>query len=141
MKENKTAPTDLSVADYLNAIPDEPLRQDCLALDQIMREVTGCEACMWGESIVGYGTYHYKYASGRQGDSPLTGFAARKQSLTIYITSGFVLFPDLLAKLGKFTHAKSCLYIKHLSDVNSVVLRELISRSVEHMRETASPQY
>jgi hypothetical protein len=91
---------------------------------------------MWGSSIVGFGSYHYKYASGREGDAPLTGFSPRKQALTIYVTSGFEHYPDLMAKLGKHTTGSSCLYVKRLSDIDLGVLRELVAKSVEHMKRT-----
>ena len=100
-----------------------------------MEEVTGEKAVMWGDSIVGFGTYHYVYASGREGDWPVTGFAPRKQALTLYIMSGFDQYDELLARLGKHSTGKSCLYIKRLSDVDVDVLRELVAESVAHMGE------
>ncbi|NLD71450.1 MAG: DUF1801 domain-containing protein [Chloroflexi bacterium] len=91
---------------------------------------------MWGDSIVGFGTYHYRYASGREGDWPLTGLAARKQAITLYITSGFEQYEELLVRLGKVKTGVSCLYIQRLSDVDPDALRALVRRSVEHMRTT-----
>lgn len=91
---------------------------------------------MWGTSIVGFGSYHYKYDSGREGDMPVTGFAPRKQSLTLYIMPGFDAYEDLLSKLGKHKTGKSCLYINKLADVDMDVLRELVKQSVEAMKET-----
>lgn len=91
---------------------------------------------MWGDSIVGFGHYHYKYASGREGDWMLTGFAPRKRNLTLYIMSGFEEYDDLMQKLGKHSTGKSCLYINKLEDIDLDVLRELVGRSVQHMRET-----
>ncbi|MBK7218464.1 MAG: DUF1801 domain-containing protein [Candidatus Promineofilum sp.] len=134
MAENKTKPTDASVEEFLNAVPDERKRADSFRLVEIMREITGEEPVMWGDSIVGFGSYHYKYASGREGDQGLTGFSPRKASLTIYITPGFDRYGDLLGRLGKFTTSKVCLYVKRLSDVDEAVLRELIRDSVEVMR-------
>ena len=134
MAENKTKPTDASVEEFLNAVPDERKRADSFRLVEIMREITGEEPVMWGDSIVGFGSYHYKYASGREGDAPLIGFSPRKASLTIYITPGFDRYGDLLGRLGKFTTSKVCLYVKRLSDVDEAVLRELIRDSVEVMR-------
>ncbi len=134
MAENKTKPTDASVEAFLNAVPDERKRADSFRLVEIMREETGEEPVMWGDSIVGFGNYHYKYASGREGDQGLTGFSPRKGSLTIYISPGFERYDDLLGRLGKFTTSKVCLYVKRLADVDEAVLRELIRDSVEVMR-------
>lgn len=102
----------------------------------MMRKATGNRAVMWGASIVGYGRYHYKYASGREGDSLLAGFSPRKQALTIYIMAGFASFDPLMKKLGKYKTGKSCLYIKRLSDVDEKVLERLIIASTKHMRKT-----
>ena len=130
MAQNKTRPTDESVVAFLEGVADEKKRQDSFEVLALMREVTGMEPRMWGGSIVGFGTYHYKYATGREGDMPLTGFSPRKQSLTLYIMSGFSLYDDLLGKLGKFKTGKSCLYIKRLADVDLDTLRQLIAQSV-----------
>jgi len=100
-----------------------------------MREVTGCEPKMWGPSIVGFGRYHYKYESGREGDWPLTGFSPRKQALTVYIMAGFRRYEELLDRLGKHKTGKSCLYLKRLEDVDLEVLRELVHESVEQVAE------
>ena len=133
MAELKTKPNNQSVEGFLNQVPDEKKRQDSFAILELMKQVTGNEPIMWGDSIVGFGTYKYKYASGREGEWPVTGFSPRKQNLTLYITSGFDEYDDLLIKLGKHSTGKSCLYIKKLEDVDQEVLRELISKSVEHM--------
>ena len=101
----------------------------------MMRKATGKRAKMWGSSIVGYGTYHYKYESGREGDFMVTGFSPRKQALTVYVMPGFSHFDKLMAKLGKYKTGKSCLYIKRLSDVDEKVLERLIDSSVKHMRK------
>jgi hypothetical protein len=101
---------------------------------ELMREVTGEEPTMWGSSIVGFGSYHYKYASGREGDSCLTGFSPRKQNLVLYIMGGFEQYDALMAKLGKHTTGSACLYIKRLSDLDLGVLRELVAESVDHMK-------
>lgn len=135
MAAPKTVPTNASVEEYLNGVSPETKRQDSFALLQLMEEVTGEEAIMWGSSIVGFGSYHYTYASGRQGDWMVTGFAPRKQALTVYIMPGFDKYDELLAKLGKHSTGKSCLYIKRLSDVDLDVLRELVAQSVAHMSE------
>ena len=97
MSEMKTKRTDASVEEYLASIPDERKREDSRAIVAMMREVTGEEPAMWGDSIVGFGTYHYRYATGREGDWPLTGLAARKQAITVYVTSGFDRYQELLA--------------------------------------------
>ncbi len=138
MAELKTRENDGDVLAFLNAVPDESKRVDAQRVMAIMREVTGEEPRLWGDNIVGYGHYHYKYASGREGDWFLTGFSPRKANLTLYITSGFEQFEDLRARLGKHTVGKSCLYVKRLSDLDEATLRELIGRSVEHMRATNS---
>jgi hypothetical protein len=136
MAENKTKATDADVYEFINNVPDERKRQDSFALLELMREVTGEEPKMWGSSIVGFGSYHYKYASGHEGDASLTGFSSRKQNLTIYITSGFDQYADLMQKIGKHTTGKSCLYVKRLSDIDLEVLRELVQKSVDHMKRT-----
>jgi hypothetical protein len=131
MAELKTKKTQASVAAFLNAIDDDQKRRDSKAVAKIMKEITGKSPKMWGTSIVGYGSYHYKYASGQEGDWPLTGFSPRKQALTLYIMSGFKEYKPLLKKLGKHKTGKACLYIKKLEDVDEKVLRELIKRSVK----------
>jgi hypothetical protein len=135
MAENKTRPTEADVLGFINSVDDERKRQDSLTVLALMREVTGEEPKMWGGSIVGFGSYHYKYASGREGDAPITGFSPRKQALTLYIMGGFEQYDDLLAKLGKHTTGSSCLYVKRLSDVDLDVLRELVTKSVDHMKQ------
>ena len=99
-----------------------------------MEEITGEPAKIWGASIVGFGSYHYVYASGKEGDWMVTGFSPRKQAITLYIMAGFDRYDELMAQLGKFTTVKSCLYLKRLADVNESVLRELITASCDHMK-------
>ena len=135
MAELKTQQNDASVTDFINGV-DEKRRDDCFALLDLMEEVTGAPATMWGSAIVGFGNYHYTYASGREGDWPVVGFSPRKQNLTLYIMAGFDRYEELLAKLGKHSTGKSCLYIKRLSDVDRDVLRELVQASVAHMQAT-----
>lgn len=135
MASNKTVPNDSSVEDFLQGV-DEKRRDDCYAILNLMQEVTGEKPVMWGTSIVGFGSYHYKYESGREGDMILTGFSPRKQNLTLYIVSGFEQYEALLAKLGKFKIGKSCLYIKKMADVDTDALRELVRQSVEHVVRT-----
>ncbi len=132
MAENKTRPTRQSVAAFLKALPDEARRADCRTLAAMMREVTGAEGRMWGPAIVGFGDYRYKYASGRQGDWFLAGFSPRKNDLTIYVMSGLGEYGEQLARLGKHKAAKSCLYVKRLSDINLDVLRDIVEDSVRH---------
>ncbi len=138
MSELKTQKNDASVTAFLNTIEDEKKRADSFALLKLFEEVTGEPATMWGPSIVGFGSYHYKGASGREGDWMLTGFSPRKQNLTLYIMAGFDRYDELMARLGKHSTGKSCLYIKRLEDVDQAVLRELISQSAEHMRKTSA---
>ncbi len=135
MAENKTIPNKSSVTAFINGIEDEQKRRDARKLAAMMREATGARARMWGPSIVGFGQYHYQYASGREGDSMITGFSPRKQAMTLYVIPGFQHFGTLMAKLGKYKTGKSCLYIKRLSDVDEKVLKRLIERSVQYMRE------
>jgi hypothetical protein len=138
MAEAKTKPNDQSVEGFINKVSDEKKRQDSFAILELMKQVTGKEPIMWGDSIVGFGTYKYKYASGREGEWMVTGFSPRKQNLTLYIMSGFDEYEELLENLGKHTTGKSCLYIKKLEEVDQDVLRELVSKSVAHM-EASNP--
>jgi hypothetical protein len=129
---NKTTLTDASVEEYIANIPDVARRADCEALAALMSAVTRKPPKMWGSSIVGFGQYHYKYDSGREGDMCLAGFSSRKADLTIYVfTSGQ---EALLAKLGKHKASKACVYLKHLSDVNPAVLKKLIAASVAEVK-------
>lgn len=138
MAELKTKQHEASVEDFLNRIPDEQKRQDCFALQELMQQITGMEPKMWGDSIVGFGTYHYKYATGREGDWFIAGFSPRKQNVTLYIMAGFDQYDKLLQRLGKHKTGKSCLYIKQLADIDIVTLRELIQQSVHHMNQSNS---
>jgi len=135
--ELKTKKTEANVEDFLNAVKDEETRADCFEIAKIMQRATKSEPKMWGPSIVGFGSYRYKYASGREGDWMLTGFSPRKQNLTLYIMAGFDRYDELLKKLGKFSTGKSCLYIKRLADVDKKVLKELVAESVKAMRNSA----
>ncbi|MEZ4767902.1 MAG: DUF1801 domain-containing protein [Caldilineales bacterium] len=136
MAELKTQKNDASVDAFLNSVENDRKREDSFALLEMMKEVTGEEPKMWGDSIVGFGEYHYTYASGREGNWFVTGFAPRKQNLTLYIMAGFDEYDALLDRLGKHSTGKSCLYIKRLEDVDKTALRELIAASVQHMAET-----
>ena len=130
MAELKTKPTGASVADFIAGVADEQRRKDSETMVALMHEVTGQPPEMWGDSIVGFGRYHYRYQSGRTGEWMVTAFSPRKDSLTLYIMSGFDELADLMARLGKYKTGKGCLYIKRLSDVDMGVLRELVERSV-----------
>ena len=130
MAENKTKPTKVSVTAFIDALTDETRRADAKALIQLMQGATGEKPKMWGPSIVGFGSYHYKYESGREGDMPLAGFSPRKAATVIYGMTGFDGSEALRAKLGKHTTGGSCLYIKRLADVDEKVLAALVSRSV-----------
>ncbi len=136
MAELKTKPTDISVADYLNAIESEQVRQDCWTIIGFMQDATKAEPRMWGSSIVGFGTYHYVYASGREGDWMLIGLSPRKQNITLYLMGGFEQQDKLLASLGKYTRGKGCIYIKRLSDIDLPTLEKLIQESVNRLTNT-----
>lgn len=135
MAELKTKPTEASVKEFLNQIPDKERRDDCFAIAKMMEEATGAKAKMWGPSIVGFGSFHYKYDSGREGDWPLTGFSPRKNDLTLYLMMGFEQHRELMQQLGKHKTSKSCLYIKRLSDIHVPTLKKLIKASLRQLRE------
>lgn len=135
MAKLKTSPNDQSVKDFIDKITDEKKRQDCWTILKIMEEASGEEARMWGDSIVGFGSYHYKYASGRQGDWFLTGFSPRRRDLTLYIMTGFDGYADLLEDLGNYRTGVSCLYIKRLDEINLTLLKQLVARSMLHMKQ------
>ena len=136
MAELKTKPTKQSVKDFVDAIQDEQQKKDCRTVSRIMKRVTRANPKIWGSGIVGFGSYHYKYASGREGDWFLAGFAPRKQNLTLYIMSGFKKYSALLKKLGKHKIGGSCLYVKRLDDVDMDVLTQLIEESVADVRKS-----
>jgi len=133
MAKLKTQRTAASVPAFLKSIADDDRRKDCQTLVRVMKRAVGAEPKMWGPSIVGFGHYHYKYASGRENDWFLAGFSPRKQDLTLYIMAGFDRYDALMTKLGKHKTGKSCLYVKRLADIDVAVLEELISASVKHM--------
>lgn len=139
MAEPKTKLTKASVAKFLNAIPDERKRQDCWAIVEIMQAATKAEPRMWGSNIVGFGTYHYSYASGQEADWPIVGFSPRKQNITLYLSSGFEQYDELLSKLGKHSCGKVCIYIKRLSDIHVPTLKKLVNASVKHVIKTHPP--
>ena len=134
MAELKTKPNRKSVKKFLDGVENEGRREDAWKVLALMEEVTGEKPAMWGDSIVGFGKYRYRYASGREGEWHLTGFSPRKANLTLYIMSGFTRFDELLGQLGKHKLGKSCLYLKRLDDVDMGVLRELVEASVDHVK-------
>ncbi len=135
MAELKTKKNEASVTKFLDSVKDEKKRQDSYAILKLMKQITKADPKMWGTSIIGFGSYHYKYASGREGDWFVTGFSPRKQSLTLYLMSGFSRFPDLLKKLGKFKTSKGCLYINKIEDIDIKILKELIKQSVGYLKK------
>lgn len=135
MTENKTKPAKLSVTTFVNGIEDKQQRADVKKVATMMQKATGSRAKMWGSNIVGYGEYHYKYESGREGDAMLIGYSPRKQALSIYVMPGFSTFTALLKKLGKHKIGSSCLYVKRLSDIDEEVLQKIIDSSVKIMRK------
>jgi hypothetical protein len=134
-KETKTKPTEITVESFLNAVDDEKKRKDGFALLDIMKEATGFEAKMWGPSIVGYGSYHYKYASGHEGDACIVGFSPRKAAISLYLP-GAVQEGTHINDLGKYKASKGCIYVKKLEDINVDVLKKLITESIVHNRKT-----
>jgi hypothetical protein len=136
MADLKTAPTKASVRAFLATVDGPQRRKDCDVLLRMMKRITRANPVMWGPSIVGFGRYRYRYASGREGDWFLTGFSPRKQALTVYIMAGFKRHAALMKQLGRHSTGSSCLYIKRLEDVDVGVLEELIRESVRHLEAT-----
>lgn len=132
---NKTVPEDAGVEAFIESIEDSDRRADCVRIARIMAQATGSPATMWGASMVGFGSYHYRYASGREGDWFLTGFAPRKSNISLYLMAGFYRFDSLMRDLGKYKTGKSCLYVKQLADIDEAVLVELVTESVAWVRE------
>jgi hypothetical protein len=139
MAELKTRVNDASVDAFLDAIPNDEVRKDCRAIADLMRKVAGAEPRMWGASIVGFGSYHYKYASGREGDWMLTAFSPRKNNITLYVMPGFEGYDELMKKLGTYSCGKSCIYIKRLSDLHRPTLKKLVTASVKHLKRISAP--
>jgi len=135
---NKTTENELSVADFLNGVADETKRSDCFKIVELMEQQTGLPAKMWGPAIVGFGSYHYRYESGREGDAPMVGFSPRANAITLYLATGYAGHQELLAKLGKHTTSKACIYVKKLADVDLEVLKTMVGESVKYMREKYS---
>ena len=139
--ELKTQRNSSSVKAFLDSVSDERKRKDARAVSALMQDVTGEKPAMWGTSIVGFGSYHYKGASGREGDWMLTGFSPRKDSLTLYLMSGFQQHSELLAKLGKHKTSMGCLYIKSLEDVHLPTLKKLVRQSVKQLKEIEKEKF
>ncbi len=135
MAENKTKPTKQSVTAFLKSVAHDKRREDGKAVLELMRRITGWKPRMWGPSLIGFGHYHYKYDSGHEGDSFVTGFSPRKAALSVYIMPGFSRYGDLMSKLGKYKTGRSCLYINRLEDVDRKVLEKLIRLSVKDMKK------
>ena len=136
MAELKTKQTKASVKDFLNEVTDEERRKDCFAVAKLMEEITGEKPKMWGPSIVGFGIYHYKYASGNEGDWPIAAFSPRKRDLTLYLMPGYQLrHAELMKQLGNHSTGKSCLYIKRLSDIHMPTLKKLIKESLKDTKK------
>ncbi|NOT06478.1 MAG: DUF1801 domain-containing protein [Anaerolineales bacterium] len=136
MAELKTKLNDASVEDFLNKVEDDQKRKDCFEIVEMMKQVTKKEPKMWGTAIIGFGSYHYKYESGREGDMPIIAFSPRKQNLTLYVGLGDNSENPLLEKLGKFTTGKGCLYIKRLADVDRKALQKLIEGSFKKAHQS-----
>jgi hypothetical protein len=140
MPEPKTKPTEASVESFLNGVADEKRRADAWQILEIMKEITGLSPRMWGPTMVGFGEYHYRYASGHEGDTFLTGFSPRKDALALYFLAGLqARFGEELKKLGKAKASKGCLYIKKMADVDLAVLREMIRATVAQLTAPAEP--
>jgi hypothetical protein len=136
MAENKTKPTKSSVTAFLNKIKERQLREDCFAIMEMMRRVSKCDPVMWGSAIVGFGTYHYVYESGREGDMILIGFSPRKKNISIYLMGGLKKVEGELAGLGKYKTGKGCLYINSLGDVNTAVLKRIFGPAFKEAKRT-----
>ena len=135
MAKNKTTETQSSVVDFINTVNDEVKRNDSFDLIKIMQKITGSEAKMWGPSIIGFGSYHYKYASGHEGDAPLAGFSPRKAAISLYLHLTEENREELLHKLGNFKSSKGCIYIKKIADIDIEVLKKMVSLSVENLNQ------
>jgi hypothetical protein len=135
MAENKTRPTEVSVDSFLDHVPDPQRREDAKALREMMERISGFEAKMWGPTIVGFGSYHYRYASGHGGSMARIGFSPRGRELVLYLFGGFPRHRELMERLGKYRTGKACLYARRLGDLDADVLEDLIGESLAYMRE------
>lgn len=134
MAKNKTAETAASVTDFIKKVPNETKREDSNELIKLMSKETGCKPKMWGPGIIGFDTYHYKYESGHEGDAPIIAFSPRSTAIVLYMATDFKKKDELLKKFGKYKIGKACIYIKKLEDIDRDVLKEMISKSVSHMK-------
>ena len=135
MAENKTQPTDESVTAFLNKIPETRLREDCFAILEMMESVSKTKPVMWGSSIIGFGSYHYVYESGREGDMLILGFSPRKQNITVYLKRGVDAVKDELSELGKYKTGKGCLYIKQFKEIQPVVFRKMLLKAYHSAKQ------
>ena len=135
MAKNKTTETQNSVIDFINTVEDLTKRNDSFELVKLMQEQTGYEPKMWGPAIIGFGSYHYKYASGHEGDAPLVGFSPRKDAVSLYLYSSFESKEELLSKFGKHKAGKGCIYIKKIADIDIEILKKMILYSVENLNK------
>lgn len=133
MAKNKTGFTNESVTDFIENVENEQKRKDSYALIQLMEEISGEPARMWGPSIIGFGNYHYKYASGHEGNAPILGFSPRKSAVSLYAFTGLAEHEHLLEGLGKFTKGKACIYIKKLADIDEAVLKNLMKETIDYI--------
>lgn len=135
MAKNKTTETSININGFINAVKDETKRQDSFNLIELIKKETGLEPKMWGTSIVGFGSYHYKYDSGHEGDSPLVAFSPRASAITLYLSGHFEKRDELLDKLGKHKTDKGCIYIKNLDSINIEILQKMIINHIKHIKE------
>ncbi len=132
MAKNKTTETDRNVIEFVNSVENEVRRKDSFTLIDLFRAITGKEPKMWGPTIIGFGSYHYRYASGHEGDMPLAAFSPRKPALVLYFETEFENRTELLSQLGKHTSSKACVYVKKLEDLNLSVLEKMVKNSINH---------
>ena len=135
MAKNKTAETSVDVFDFINLVEDEQKRRDSYRLIELMQEISGYDPKMWGPSIIGFGTYHYRYESGHEGDAPILGFSPRKAAISLYIYTGLEEHQYLLEDLGKYKIGKACIYVKKLADINEKSMIAIMEKSIEWVNE------
>lgn len=140
MAKNKTTETENSVTDFINAVEETTKRNDSFELVKIMQEESGFEPKMWGPGIIGFGSYHYKYASGHEGDAPLVAFSPRKTAISLYCYAATENKDELLSTLGKHKASKGCIYIKKLADIDTEILKKMISASIKNLTQLYPPQ-
>jgi len=135
MAKNKTSETSKSVEDFINSLKDETKRKDSFELAKLLKDQTGFDPKMWGPGIIGFGSYHYRYESGREGESPLVGFSPRANALALYLSGHFEKREQLLPELGKYKSDKGCIYVKTLADINIKILQEMVTNHIAHIRK------